>query len=235
MARRGKLVVLDGSDGTGKTTQVALLAARLKRTGMPVATMHFPNYDANFFGEFIGECLTGAHGNFAKLDPYITSVLYAADRFESKKRIEQWLAQGKTVILDRYVSANQLHQGGKITDARARTRFLKWLDKMEHEVFGLPRPDLIMYLDMPLELSLQLLVSKAKDDAVEARRYLKKGQKDRVEQDKQYLRQAQEAALRFIRGKARWCRVVSAERGQVLSREVVHERVYTCVQERLGL
>jgi len=230
--KRGKLVVIDGSDGVGKATQAALLVKRLKKEGRKVATLDFPAYEENFFGSFVGECLRGDHGDFLHLDPYIASVLYAADRFESKAKIEKWLSQGYTVILDRYVSANQMHQGGKIRDARARRKFLTWLDEMEHGVFGLPRPDLIVYLHLPVLLSLVLLRNK---EASKKKKYIK-GKWDTVENDAKYLGNAQKSALAIIKSsakKAKWERVNCEKGGEVLPREVIHESVYSIVKKSL--
>src|SRR5690606_12245312 len=155
----------------GKATQTALLVKRLKREGHSVRTYDFPQYEDNFFGRLIGECLAGQHGDFPTLDPYIASVLYAADRFESKAKLERWLQEGRVVVLDRYVSANQIHQGGKTLDPKKRKRFLEWLDRMEFGVFGLPRPDLVLYLDVPYEVSQRLLAGKGLKDK---KTYLKK-------------------------------------------------------------
>ena len=127
MAKRGKLIVVDGTDGSGKTTQISLLAKKLKKDGLKVKTIHFPHYE-NFFGGFIGHCLTEQYYNFVKVHPKIVSVLYAADRWESSKEIKKYLNKGYIVILDRYVSANQIHQGGKIANARKRASFIKWLN-----------------------------------------------------------------------------------------------------------
>lgn len=169
--KRGKLIVIDGTDGSGKATQTKLLAERLKREGFSVRTLDFPRYEENFFGRLLYDCLHGKRGNFPVLDPHITSVLYAADRFESKRKIEEWLSGGSIVILDRYVSANQIHQGGKIDDPKKRAEFLVWLDTMEYEVFGIPRPDVVIYLSMPVEFSVRLLgAEKKKSDTVETNR-----------------------------------------------------------------
>lgn len=143
---KGKFIVIDGIDGTGKATQAALLVQRLRREGKKAKAVEFPNYYKNFFGKLLGEYLSGKYGDFIEMDPHVASVLYAADRFESSGQIRRWLAAGYTVVADRYVSANQIHQGSKITDEADRRLFLHWLEKMEYEVFKIPRPDLILYL-----------------------------------------------------------------------------------------
>jgi dTMP kinase len=151
MAKKGKFIVIDGTDGSGKATQVALLSKRLTKEGYKIKNVDFPEYYKNFFGKFIGHCLSEQYYNFVKVHPKIASVLYAADRFESKDEIEGWLKKGYVVIANRYVSANQIHQGGKIKNAKKREAFIKWLDEMEYGVFKIPKPDVVLYLDLPMK------------------------------------------------------------------------------------
>jgi dTMP kinase len=221
--KRGTLIVLDGADGAGKATQTELLLARLKKEGKKAQTLDFPQYENNFFGKLIGECLAGKHGDFVGLSPYVASALYAADRFESKKQIEKWLALGYTVVLDRYVSANQIHQGGKIIDTKERKKFLTWLDEMEFGVYGLPRPDVILYLDVPYEISARLLVGT---EVIARKQYLKKGDKDQTENNEVYLRQSRESAVKMVKAGNQWERIVCAQKGVLLSRETVSEMVW---------
>jgi len=176
---KGKLIVIDGVDGSGKATQVKRLAEALRAKGKKVETIDFPRYKDNFFGAMIGECLCGDYGDFAKLDPHIASVLYACDRMESSKQIKEWLAAGKIVIADRFVSANQIHQGGKCKTEAERKEFLRWLDRMEHEVLDTPRPDVILYLNIPIAVSQELLAKQKASGIVEKKPYMKEknGQK----------------------------------------------------------
>ena len=161
----GKLIVIDGIDGSGKATQVRLLKERLVKEKIKVKTIDFPRYYDNFFGKLIGEYLAGQYGDFSEVDPRLASVLYAADRFESSTDIKKWLDAGYIVLADRYVSANQIHQGGKIADPKKRKDFFTFLDTMEHGVFKIPRPDVVVYLDVPFEISklwLQKKIQKSK-------------------------------------------------------------------------
>jgi len=152
----GKLIVIDGGDGAGKATQVALLVKHLREEGHSVETLDFPQYTQNTFGKLLRQCLDGKRGDFMAVDARIASTLYAADRFETRPRLEQWLKEDKVVILDRYVSANMMHQGAKIDDPEKLEDFLGWLDHMEHEIFGIPRPDQIIYLEVPNEVRVAL-------------------------------------------------------------------------------
>lgn len=218
--------MIDGADGAGKATQAKLLLSRLKKEGEKVQTLDFPQYEKNFFGALIGNALNGAYGDFIALDPHIASVLYAADRFESKKTIEKWLADGRTVVLDRFVSANQIHQGGKIADAKERKQFLEWLEQMEFGVFGLPKPDVILYLDVPIEVSEKLLEEKT---SFSKKKY-SKGRKDLAESNAKHQRDARVSALKMIQKNNHWVKISCVERGVLLSREVIAERIWQRVQ-----
>lgn len=228
--KKGKLIVLDGTDGSGKATQTKLLQARLKKEGYRVQTLDFPQYEKNFFGSFIGECLAGDHGDFVSIDPYIGSTLYAADRFESKEKIVRWLRSGCIVVLDRYVSSNQIHQGGKITDAKKRKKFLAWLEQMEYTVFGIPRPDGIVYLDVPVAVSQKLLANKGQK---EKKVYLKRRKTDIVEGSKKYLSDSRESALLLVKKQNRWLRVECTKKEEMLPRDVVAEKVWQQVKKIL--
>lgn len=230
MAKRGKLIVIDGSDGSGKATQTRALLARLKREGYRTKTLDFPQYEANFFGALIGRSLTGDFGDFIAIDPHIGSVLYAADRFESRPTIERWLKAGYVIVLDRYVSANQIHQGGKIHDVKKQKEFLGWLDQMEHGVFGLPRPDAIIYLDVPIEVSQKLL---SQEEQKRKKVYLKKDQKDLAETNLKHLSESRENALRLVKRLNRWERINCTAKGMMLSRERIAEKVWSAVKKSL--
>jgi dTMP kinase len=234
MDKRGKLIVIDGSDGSGKATQTKLLVERMQTEHKTVETMDFPQYQANQIGKLIGECLAGEHGDFLHSDPYVASVLYGADRFESKQKIETWLESGSNVILDRYTSANQIHQGGKIADDAKRSAFLSWLDKLEYSVFGLPRADLTIYLRMPTELSVGLLKEKRAKDK---KQYLADGKVDTVELDVAYLEHAQMAATWLMKENSNernlWQKIECAPEGVIRERADIHQELWNVVQSVL--
>jgi len=230
--RRGKFIVIDGTDGSGKATQAKLLVTRLRKNGQKVKTIDFPRYYHNFFGKFIGECLTGAHGNFLKLSPYIASVLYAADRFESARQIEEWLASGYIVIADRYVSSNQIHQGGKIKKADERKFFLAWLEKMEFKVFNIPKPNLIIYLELPVETTIKLLASK---EFCRKKEYLK-GKKDMVENSRRYLDRSRESAMSLVKKINNWVKIDCQRGGQLLSKKEINDLIWeSLIKKGIGL
>ena len=226
--KKGKLIVLDGIDGSGKATQTRLLTERLKRMGLKVKTIDFPRYYNNFFGKLIGEYLSGKYGDFIQVAPRLASVLYAGDRFESSKDIRKWLNAGFFVIADRYVSANQIHQGGKLDNMRERKEFLRWLDTMEHGVFGIPRPDLVIYLDVPFEVSKEWLKQKI---AKRKKGYLK-GRKDVAEDNLLHLKNSRESALSLVRQNKNWAKITCCKGMVCMLPEQVHEEVVKIVIKR---
>lgn len=228
---KGRLIVIDGSDGSGKATQTGLLVERLHAEGIRAETLDFPRYQDNLIGKLIGECIAGEHGDFLRSDPYVASVLYAADRFEAKKQIEAWLAEGATVVLDRYVSANQIHQGGKIASDAERAAFLEWLERLEYGVFELPRADCTIYLHMPTELSVTLLKDKRAKEKKSS--YLKEGQEDSVELDIAYLEHAQMSAQWLMKHQRGWHRIECAPEGLIRTREDIAQEVFSTVAAAL--
>jgi len=214
-AKRGKLIVIDGIDGSGKATQTRLLFDRFKRAGVKVKKIDFPRYYDNFFGQLIGEYLSGRYGDFIKVDPRIASVLFAADRFESSAEIKKWLAAGYVVLADRYVSANQIHQGGKIKSGKERQKFLRWLDEMEYGVFALPQPDVVVYLDVPYQVS---------------QKWLEKKKKDVAENNLVYLKQSRQCALGLAKTNKNWHKIECCQGNVCLSPKQIHEQVFAIVK-----
>lgn len=228
MHMKGKLIVIDGGDGAGKATQVALLVKRLQADGLLVETLDFPQYTQNTFGKLLRECLDGKRGDFMAVDARIASTLYAADRFESKPRLEQWLKEGKVVVLDRYVSANMMHQGAKIEDENALESFLSWLDHMEHSIFGLPRPDLILYLAVPFRIR-----AKLKAEAVANGKHGSEVKTDLAEASIEHQTKTEERAKKIVSDKNSWHAINCVEGEVVRSRESIHEDIYSAVKQAL--
>jgi len=227
--KKGKLIVIDGTDGSGKATQVDLLTKKLKKEGYTIKNVDFPEYYKNFFGKFIGHCLSEQYYNFVKVHPKIASVLYAGDRFESKEEIEGWLRKGYIVLANRYVSANQIHQGGKIKNAKKRADFIKWLDEMEYKVFKIPRPDVVFYLNLPMPFILNLIKERNKQSK---RTYLGK-KKDIVEGDVEYLTNSRKSALWLAKTQPEFVQIECAPKSILRSREDIHEEVYSKVKKLL--
>lgn len=220
----GKLIVLDGADGSGKATQTTLLLDRFKREGVPVETLDFPQYSTNLTGALIRECLDGKRGDFMKLDPRVASLLYAVDRFESRDVLLSWLKEGKTVILDRYVSSNMLHQGAKLGTSEDSADFFAWLDALEYGVFALPRPHLIVYLDVTYELRRALMSADG------MRQFM-----DVSELDASHQRATEVLATQILGGVRNWVRIQCVKNGALRKKLEVHEDIYDAIKNHLPL
>ena len=221
MKTQGVLIVLDGADGSGKATQTRLLVERLKAEGKEVQTLDFPQYTQNMAGTLLRECLDGKRGDFMHMDARIASMLYAVDRFESKDKIQGWLDEGAVVVLDRYVSANMMHQGAKIADADEVKNFLSWLDTLEHRVFKIPRPDIILYLDVPLEDRMRMV-----KEAVQEGKESKGERVDVAEADIEHQYTAGERAKEIVRSQNNWKQIICTQEGAMRTREGIHEEIY---------
>jgi dTMP kinase len=229
MAKKGKLIVIDGTDGSGKATQVKLLAQALRREGRTVKLLDFPEYYKNFFGKFIGHCLSEQYYNWVNIHPKIASISYAADRWESSAKIKEWLKKGYIVVANRYASANQIHQGGKIANQKKRENFIKWLDEMEYKVFKIPRPDAVFYLHVPMDIILKLIKERNQKTS---RAYTGK-KKDIVEGNIPYLTNSNKTALWLSKTQKGWIRIECAKDGFIDTRENIHAEIYKKVKKIL--
>ncbi len=231
MAKRGKLIVIDGTDSSGKATQTELLIKHFKKDGRKVKIVNFPDYYSNFFGKFIGHCLSEQYYNFVKVHPKIASVLYAADRYESKDKIKKWLKEGNIIIANRYASANQIHQGGKIANTKKRENFLKWLAEMEYEVFKIPKPDAVFYLSVPIPIVLKLIKERNENSI---RKYLgkKKAKKEDVhEKNINFLENSRKSALWLAKTQKGWIKIECVQNGILNTRENIHQEIYEKVKK----
>lgn len=220
--KEGRLIVLDGNDGSGKQTQTQLLKDQLGGKGKKVQSLDFPGYYRNVFGKLIGEMQTKK--TWLTMEPRVVSTIYAGDRLESNEIIKDWLKQGHLVILDRFVSANQIHQGGKIKNPTKRQEFLSWLDTMEHETLGIVRPDLVIYLDVSVDVSLENLAKNKK-------RLYTKGKLDVTEGNRFYLENSKKSARYIAEKDTRW-RIVDCMNGDVMhTKEIIHGKIMNLLRE----
>lgn len=231
-SKQGKIIVIDGNDGSGKATQADALARRLESEGHGALLLSFPRYKTSIAGAFIGELLTGKHADIHTLSPELMSVPYALDRAGASTQIREALAEGKVVVLDRFTSSNQMHQGGKIEDESARVAFLGWLDRLEHEELGIPRPDYVVYLKVPVSMSIELLKKKRAGKNAS----LEEGELDQVESDRLYLERSHETANWLAQREQNWCVIECAnENGEMRSRENLAEEIFSCVMAQLEI
>jgi dTMP kinase len=228
--RKGKLIVIDGTDASGKSTQASLLMKHLKKDGYKAKFIHFPRYEDNFFGKFIAHCLSEQYYNWVNIHPKIAAVVYAADRWESKEKIEGWLKDGYIVVMDRYISSNQIHQGGKISNVKKREAFIEWLGEMEYKVFKIPAPDRVVYLSLPIETVLKLIKER---DYKGARAYLGSNKKDVHEKDKNFLKNSINSALWLAKTQKNWLKIDCMQGKELRSFGNIHEEIYAKVKKIL--
>ena len=223
---KGRLIVIEGSDGSGKATQSRALVRRLRVQNIPAERIAFPGYRRSFFGRMAGEYLRGEFG--AAADPRLISLLYAGDRWEAKERIARWLAEGRMVVCDRYVDSNKAHQGARLRRPASRGKFLDWVDRLEYGVFGLPRPDFTIFLHVPPPTADRLIARKA------PRAYLNGKRRDIHESDPRHLRDAERIYLQLAssRPAREGALIECTESGRLLSKSQVAERIWRAIAQR---
>jgi len=198
------LVVIEGIDGSGKSTQAKLLKADF--------LLAFPRYD-KFFGKIIRYLLHRKYGQ--KINPYVLAFLFAADRLAAKPMIKRWLKEGKTVVLDRYTGSSQAHQGAKLTGA-ARQKLIDWIDWLENRIFKLPCPDQVFLLNLGPETSRKLLNARWR-------------QKDAAEKDFDYQQKTYELYCQLAK-QQKWQIINCVKQGKLLTAKEIHEQI----RSRLG-
>lgn len=159
-----KLFVIEGLDGSGKSTQIKLLTEYFVEKGYSCEYLHFPRTESPYFGELIARFLRGEFGTLENVDPYLVAMLYAGDRKDASEMISKWMKDGKMVILDRYTYSNIAYQCAKITDADKKKELMSWIFALEFEHFAIPRPDLNIFLDVPFAFTEKKLTSVRSGD-----------------------------------------------------------------------
>ena len=215
----GKLIVIEGTDGSGKSTQFALLTDRLRREGRSFQTLKFPQYEEPS-SALIRMYLGGEFGDRPDdVNAYAAATFFAVDRFASYQKVwKRSYASGGLVLSDRYTTSNAVHQGGKLS-GKARTDFFAWLYELEFTRMGLPKPDLVIHLDMPIELTRALMHKREQETDTTA---------DIHEKDFAYLESCRETA-RQAAAFYGWTTVRSDENGVLRPIGDIHEEIYRLV------
>jgi len=160
-----RLIVIEGVDGAGKSTQIKLLREHLTGMGYKCEYLHFPRVETPYFGELIARFLRGEFGSLSEVDPYIVAMLYAGDRKDASGIIGDWLKAGKFVLLDRYTYSNIAYQCAKLIETKDRNELRRWIMSLEFNHFAIPEPDLNIFLDVPFTFTEKKLTSpRAGDD-----------------------------------------------------------------------
>ncbi len=150
-------LVIEGLDGSGKSTQVRLLREYLDNKGTEYRFIHFPRTETGIFGQLISMFLRGDLGKIGDVNPYLVALLYAADRHDAKEEMLEWLSDGKLLVADRYVVSNIAYQCAKLKTSVDKKQLAEWITCLEFGKYGIPRPDLNIFLDVPFEFTMHNL------------------------------------------------------------------------------
>lgn len=215
----GKLYVIDGTDGSGKQTQFKKLQERLAEDRIDYKVVSFPNYESAS-SSLVKMYLSGEFGKNAKeISPYIASTFYAADRYATfKTGYQEYYENGGIILADRYTTANMVHQAGKISNPEEREKFLKWLWDFEFNLYGLPIPTEVFFLNMPVEKSLELMANREN-------KFTHNAKKDIHESDTEHLKDAYSAACDVAK-KYGWYEINCVKNGNIRTIEDIHEEIY---------
>jgi len=221
LGRKGKLIVVDGGDGSGKTTQAKMLVDYLKSKQIPVKYVDFPQYKRSFHGKTVGKFLKGEFGSINEVSPYLASLAYALDRASVKREMDEFLAQGGVIVANRYATSSMAHQAAKFTSEKERFDFLKWIYELEYKVHKIPKENLVIYLHVPYSVAYELAKKRA----------LQKGTKlDIAESNIDHQKKTEEMYRQLVHKFRHWKVVECAPNNKLLSREAIFEHVLSLVK-----
>jgi dTMP kinase len=212
------LIAIEGIDGSGKGTQAARLVERLRHEGHRCELLSFPRYRETQFGRKIGDFLNGRFGQLDQVSPFLVSLLFAGDRFESKPVLLRALAENDIVVCDRYVASNVAHQSAKVAGAE-REELIEWVRSVEFSLYELPCPTRTIFLDLPVEQATTLIALKAQ------RTYT-----DRAEADAAYLQRVHGVYAELASNDASWLRINCLDNRELKTVDRIAEEVWQAVQ-----
>src|SRR3990167_1798208 len=224
--RRGKLIVIDGGDGSGKTTQAHLLVDYLKNLKYPTKYVDFPQYYNSFHGNTVAKFLRGEFGSIDEVSPYLASLAYALDRASIKQEMDDFLRKGGTIVANRYATSSMVHQGAKFKKSGEREKFLKWLYELEYKVNRMPKEDLVIFLYVPWEIGLYLTKNKP------IRHYLKGENADIQEKDLKYRQEVEKMFLEMAQSYKHWVKVDCVIDNKILPPQDIHEKIIAVLQTK---
>lgn len=222
----GKLIVIEGTDSSGKETQTKKLYERLANEVEKVRKISFPNYESPAC-EPVKMYLVGAFGdNALNVNPYPVSTMFAIDRYASYKMDwESFYNAGGIIVTDRYTTSNMVHQASKIENIDEKSKYLGWLEDLEYNKMGIPKPDLVIFLNMPTEMAVKLMEARKNKITGEEK-------KDIHEKDTSYLKKSYDNACDIAK-KYNWQEIKCVENKRLKTIEEIGEEIYTLVKEIL--
>lgn len=221
-----ELIVIEGIDGSGKGTQAARLVEQLRAAGRRCELLSFPRYRDTRFGSKIGDFLNGRFGKLNEVSPFLVSLLFAGDRFESKQVLIRALAENDLVICDRYVASNIAHQAAKL-DGAERDELIEWVCYVEHSLYELPHPHRTVFLDLPVAHATRLIELKAQ------RSYTDRAA-DLQEADAAYLQRVHDIYTRLAAAEPNWLRIDCLDSGELKSVDRIAAEVWQAVTRTSG-
>ena len=221
----GKLIVIEGNDGSGKATQSKLILENLKAKGLETAYFDFPRYD-NPCSTLVKNYLNGAYGSVEDVPSKVSSMFYAIDRYDASFEMKKALEENKIIVCNRYVSSSMGHQASKINDKKEREEFLEWLKDLEYNFFNIPKPDLTIFLHVGFLNNQKLVDNKGYRD------YLG-GEKRDIHEDIKYIMSAEESYLELI-NKMNWIKIDCVKNNNLLSIEEINIKIMDVINKFLG-
>ena len=222
----GKLFVIDGTDGSGKQTQLETLKKRLMNEKIDFKTVSFPNYNSPS-SALVKMYLEGEFGTDAKaISPYIASTFFAADRYATYvTQYKEYFEKGGIILADRYTTANMVHQAGKITNEAERKKFIDWLWDFEFNLYGLPIPTEVFFLNMPPKFSLELM--KDRENKI-----THDNKKDIHENNAEYLKEAYNAACKLAK-EYNWYEINCIENNNIRTIKDINDEIFNELKRHL--
>lgn len=221
--KRGKLIVFEGADGTGKTTQAKLLLSHLRKKKIPSVYISFPRYERPW-GKMVRRYLLGDFGKVGDVDPYLASILYAGDRAQAAHEMRGWISQGKIIVCNRYVGSNIGHMAAKIknqkslvSQRKAKIKYIEWLEDLEYGENGIPKEDAVILLQV--------------DPAV-SRKLMRDRELDIHEEDLKYQEEVFKVYDFQAKRKKNWVKVDCTRGGEILGADEIHQEILVALKKR---
>lgn len=227
--RKGFFIVVEGLDGAGKSTQVSKITEELKSKGLEVRYLHFPRYDSPVFGQLISMFLRGDLGTIDNVDPHLVALIYAGDRADAAKTVREWLDLGYAVIVDRYVYSNIAYQCAKIADPSRKEELREWIFSLEYDYYGIPKPDLSIFLDVPFSFTVDRLTSARQGDD---RDYLG-GKSDIHEASLPFQQLVREEYLKAVDRDSDFVKVDCSLDGNMAPADTIYSRIAEVLHEKI--
>src|SRR3989344_1596124 len=223
--RKGRLFVIEGTDGSGKSTQGHLLINYFRAKKIPVRSFDFPRYYTSFHGKIISRFLRGEFGKIHTVSPYLISLAYALDRTSVKEEMDDFLRSGGCIVANRYATSNMAHQGGKFEKKAERKAFLTWVYDLEYKIHKIPKEDMVIFLDVPHEVSMQLAQKKEKRNNLTGKKV------NIAEENITHQINTQKMYKELARTHSHWITIPCIKNGSLMTPHGIHEAIVKVIEK----